>query len=264
MPRKFTFLSQMSRNGRGRVRQYFSGPSFWQETKSGQRIEIPKNMPFSKYEKSGKWGKYARDDGFGHATLDVSYLRMLQLQGKVNQYPERAGSGSMFVPISAALWHLRDIAFRKIKVQKLKFEVDMAKVAEKVFKESFDQRKFRTRGAKPWKPLAPYTVRQRARYGTSPSRILVDTGTLKKSIKAVPNEGRVIIDPSVYSGSRRHKGFVYAGIHNDPKYFGARNVMARNHEVPQRQFMGHSSVLRDYGRMLFGIDMFDLLFTPIV
>jgi hypothetical protein len=40
--------------------------------------------------------------------------------------------------------------------------------------------------------------------------------------------------------------------------------MARNHEVPQRQFMGHSSVVREYAWLAFEIDMFGLLFTPIV
>ena len=263
MPRKFTFLSNMSRNGRGRARQYFSGPSFWQDVKSGQRIEIPKGTIFSKYEQSGKWARYARNEN-GRAVLDIEQLRRAQLRGRVNQFPERAGTNNMFVPLNAAVWHLRDITFRKIKVQKLKFEVDVAKVAAEVFRDSFKKKRFNTRGSERWKPFAPYTVRQRAKHGTNPSNILVDTGTLRKSIKAVPNEGKVVIDPTVYVGSRRHKGFVYAGIHNDPKYFGARNVMARNHEVPQRQFMGHSSVVREYAWLAFEIDMFGLLFTPIV
>ena len=111
MPRKFTFLSNMSRNGRGRARQYFSGPSFWQDVKSGQRIEIPKGAIFSKYEQSGKWALYARNEN-GRAVLDIEQLRRAQLRGRVNQFPERAGTNNMFVPLNAAVWHLSDITFR--------------------------------------------------------------------------------------------------------------------------------------------------------
>ncbi len=262
----------MSSNGRGRVRQYFSGPSYWVDMRTGQRIEIPKNVPYSRYidslgkgKHAGKWASYAREDQHGNAVLDIAHLRRVQIstRGRVNEYSEKYGS-SMFVPLSAAVWHLRNIAFRKIKIQKLKFEVDMAKAAVEVFRKSFDQKKFRTWGSTAWKPLAPFTVRQRRKFGTDPSKILVDTGTLKRSIKAVPNEGKVITDPSAYTGARRHKGVCYAGIHNDPKYFGAINVSARNHVVPQRQFMGHSSYMQRYGSELIELDMFDMLFTPIV
>lgn len=259
MPKKFfRFLKTPAPKGKTKpiTRQYFSGESHFLD-ESGRKYVTSMGKGYNpKYEVYDP--KYVKSDG----TLDIWKLRNAQKMGKVNEFPNKAGK-KVSVSFEMAIAHLRDIATIRMKINSLKFEVDMAKMAEKVFKESFDQRKMRTQPTKPWKPLAPYTAKQRARYGTSPSRILVDTGTLRRSITAVPGKGKVITDPKVFSGARRHKGVCYAGIHNDPKDFGATNVMARNHVVPQRQFMGHSSVLRDYGRMLFKIDMFDLLFTPI-
>jgi len=259
MPKKFfRFLKTTPPKGKTKpvTRQYFSGESHFLNSE-GRKYVASKGKNYDPRREIFD-EKYVKKDG----TLDMWKLRNAQKMGKVNEFPNKAGK-SISVSFEMAIAHLRDIAVIRLKVNSLRFEVDMAKMAEKVFKESFSQRKFRTQAAKPWKPLAPYTVKQRARYGTSPSRILVDTGTLMKSITAVPGEGRVITDPRAYSGARRHKGVCYAGIHNDPRDFGATNVNARNHVVTQRQFMGHSSVLRDYGRMLFKIDMFDLLFTPI-
>jgi hypothetical protein len=85
-----------------------------------------------------------------------------------------------------------------------------------------------------------------------------------RSIQVVDGKGLVRTNPNAYGTSRRNQGVCYAGIHNDPKFFGATNIAARNHHVPQRQFMGHSSYLREEGWVLSELYLFDELFTPIV
>ena len=261
MPRKFFNFSKGNgpkSHTKPITRQYFTGPSHWLDSKG--RTITAKTHP-----------KYVNPDT---KQLDVWRLENAQRAGKVNRFPDYAGRyvnpetravrDSMAVTIEQALWHLRNIAFRKIKVQALTFEVKMAKEAVEVFQRSFTDRKFRNWGSKPWKKLAPYTIKRRQKFGTNPNRILWDTGTMKKSIKAVEGKGLVRTDPSAYGTARRHKGVCYAGIHNDPQFFGATNVAARNHEVVQRQFIGHSSYLREKGWALTELYLFDELFTPIV
>jgi len=149
-------------------------------------------------------------------------------------------------------------------VQALTFEVKLAKEAVEVFKRSFLENKFRNYGSQPWKKLSPYTIKQRRKFGTNPNHILRDTGTMMKSIQIVDGKGLVRTNPNAYGTSRRNQGVCYAGIHNDPQFFGATNIAARNHHVPQRQFMGHSSYLREEGWVLSELYLFDELFTPIV
>jgi len=71
--------------------------------------------------------------------------------------------------------------------------------------------------------------------------LLEETGTLKKSIKrkSLPgkNNGvRIFTDPKSFEAAKRHKGFCYAGIHND----GLKSI-----NIAQRRFMGYSTYIDD-------------------
>jgi len=250
MPRKFfNFRRGNAPKGHTKpiTRQYFSGPSHFVDAQ-GKTI-TPATHPQYVNSNTGQ--------------LDLWRLRNAQKMGKVNEFPNQAGS-SIAVTMEQAAMHLRNIASRKIKVQALTFEVKLAKEAVEVFKRSFLENKFRNYGSQPWKKLSPYTIKQRRKFGTNPNHILRDTGTMMKSIQVVDGKGLVRTNPNAYGTSRRNQGVCYAGIHNDPKFFGATNIAARNHHVPQRQFMGHSSYLREEGWVLSELYLFDELFTPIV
>jgi hypothetical protein len=68
----------------------------------------------------------------------------------------------------------------------------------------------------------------------------------------------------MFGTARRHKGVCYAGIHNDPQFFNARNVKAHNHVVVQRQFMGHTARMERRGWEYAELMLFNEIFTPIV
>lgn len=108
------------------------------------------------------------------------------------------------------------------------FEAKAAALAVKVFQKSFDLKRMNTSGGSHWPARSPNSR------GGHP--LMVETGTLKRSItwKRDTNQKKVTIytAPHAFSSSKRHKGFVYAGVHNDG-----------NSKIPKRQFMGHSTVL---------------------
>lgn len=111
------------------------------------------------------------------------------------------------------------------------FQVEAGKAAVSIFQKSFEMRRFNTQGSSPWKP----------RKDRKPHPILEETGTLKKSIKrkSLPgkNNGvRIFTDPNAFGTANRHKGYCYAGIHND----GLRSI-----NISQRRFMGYSTYLND-------------------
>lgn len=262
MPRKFfNFNRSSAPKGRTKpiTRQYFTGSSHFLDANGN--VITPSLDPKSPYF------KYTYQNGPNRGKLNISRLRNVQLYRNngdlVNEFPDMAGSG-IGVPFELVINHLQGIIHRGLKVKALAFEVKMAKEAAEVFQRSFVDNKFRDYGSKLWKPLAPYTVKQRRKHGTNPNNILYDTGTMKRSIHAIDGKGIVRTDPTMYGTARRHKGVCYAGIHNDPDFFGAKNVAANNHQVAQRQFMGHSSYMRNEGWALARLYLFDELFTPIV
>lgn len=126
----------------------------------------------------------------------------------------------------------------KFDVNVWNFEVKAGKAAVSVFKESFHLLRFNSSGEFGW--------RQRKDKKTHP--ILNETGSLRESIKwkHVGSKGsggtRIYTDPNGFKYTKRHTGFCYAAVHNakDGTYTygntGARSV--------QRQFIGHSSVLK--------------------
>lgn len=114
------------------------------------------------------------------------------------------------------------------------FEVRAGKAAVDVFKESFDKKRMNTAGAKSW----PHWI---GKYkGKS---LMEETGSLKKSIKVKSNSNHKIViftDPRAFTGAARHKGFCYAGVHNNLNSLTNRPLRGPKAE---RQFMGDSTVL---------------------
>ena len=257
MPRPFTRIGKIAGRTKPTTKLSINGPSHWVDLETGQTIR-------PSFNKGDVGYRYTRQDGPLRGTLDIGHLIDAQSTGRVNRFQDTAGKGNAFATFPQAIWHLRNIAFRKLKVQALRFEVQMAKDAVNVFRRAFTEMKFQNPGASKWKELSPYTKKQRLRYGTDPNKILTDTWTLRRSIHAVDGEGRVITDPNMFGTARRHKGVCYAGIHNDPKFFNARNVKAHNHVVAQRQFMGHTARMERRGWEYAELMLFNEIFTPIV
>lgn len=136
-------------------------------------------------------------------------------------------------------------AYHRFQVNIWNFEVEAARTAVDVFRGSFGIRRMNTDGSPYWEP--------RKRNYKHP--ILEDTGTLKNSIEwkflndtPGPKKGvRIYTNPNKFGTARRHKGFCYAAVHNsaDPSFRTGRVA-----NMPQRQFMGHSTVLDKRLRLL--------------
>lgn len=122
------------------------------------------------------------------------------------------------------------------------FEVKAGKAAQDIFRKSFDMKRFNDDNSTAWKP------RSLQSRGSHP--LMVQTSSLKNSIKwkhmnqRGTGDGGVTIytDPNGFMNTARHRGFCYAEIHNSPNS-SVRRGRIRN--MPQRQFMGDSSVLDD-------------------
>ena len=119
------------------------------------------------------------------------------------------------------------------------FEVKAGLAAKKVFQESFDKQKLNASNAQLW-------AKRKRRGDGHP--ILQETGTLRRSIryKQIKNKKqrvvRIFTDPMAFMGSKRHRGFCFAAVHNAPDGAGFRTKHMSN--MPQRQFIGHSDVLQ--------------------
>ena len=120
------------------------------------------------------------------------------------------------------------------------FEVELARAAVDIFKQSFDMHRLNTSGSRTWKP----------RKRNYKHEILRETGTMMNSIEwkylndaPGPSKGgvRIYTNPSKYMTAARHKGFCYAAVHNAPSgTYTYGNTWRRS---IQRQFIGHSTVL---------------------
>lgn len=110
------------------------------------------------------------------------------------------------------------------------FEVNVGKAGVEVFKKSFDLQRFNTSGSSPWE----------ARRTQKPHPILVETGTLKNSIKWKKGDKRSVV---IYTDPKDFvkRGFCYAATHNDPS--GTHTYGYSRVPSVQRQFIGHSTVL---------------------
>lgn len=126
----------------------------------------------------------------------------------------------------------------KFQVNMWNFEIEAGKAAEKVFKGSFALGRFNSNGSTAWPPR---------KNPKASHPILNETGTLQRSIThrldRRKKQIRIYTDPTRFGTAARHAGFCYAAVHNAPDGAGFRRGRAAN--IAQRQFIGHSTVLRD-------------------
>lgn len=128
----------------------------------------------------------------------------------------------------------------KFQVNVWNFEVQAGREAVSIFKESFDLKRLNSAGSFPWRP----------RKDKKKHPLLNETSSLKNSIKwkhisnrTSPKGIRIYTDPNGFKHTKRHRGFCYAAVHNAKSgtytygKSGARSI--------QRQYIGHSTVLRD-------------------
>lgn len=148
---------------------------------------------------------------------------------------------------------------KRLDLEALNFTVDVAKNAEETFRKSFKYHRYYTANGAAWQSLSPNTIAKRTRRGTLDGGILREYHNLFKSIQ-ISNEGlygkttehvsrqRVFTDPDNFNAATNvHRGFVYAGVHNNPgpndtygNGFGGR---VKPVKVIQRQFMGFSTYI---------------------
>ena len=130
----------------------------------------------------------------------------------------------------------------KFQVNLWNFEVKAGKAAVNIFKESFDIKRFNDSGSSPWQPRSVKSKK------THP--LMTETFSLKQSIKwkhmgarGMSSGVTIYTDPNGFQHTARHRGFCYAAVHNSPSSLGMRRGSVKN--MPRRQFMGHSGVLKE-------------------
>lgn len=62
------------------------------------------------------------------------------------------------------------------------FKIKLAKSGKAIFQKSFDMQRFNSDGGKAWKPVSQHTLAKRRRRGNFSKTILVDSGTMRRSI----------------------------------------------------------------------------------
>lgn len=130
----------------------------------------------------------------------------------------------------------------KLSVNLWNFEVKAGKAAQETFQESFDIKRFNSRGGTTWA--------SRSKWSKAKHPLMVETGSLQKSIKwkhlgdkGAPAGVTIFTDPNGFTHTKSHRGFCYAAVHNAPASLGTRRGRVKN--MPRRQFMGHSTVLQE-------------------
>lgn len=177
-------------------------------------------------------------------------------------YPFREYAAGV-VPVTVMINFLKDI-IRRIDVKKMSLDVDFLKQMRSEFVESFSEKAFHndTGVTHKWKRLSKDTKRQRRKaeycHNRNVADILVDWGVLRNSIKIKGNT--IETSASSFKNTHKHKGFVYAAVHN----YGVNNA-GKNHNIriPKRQFMGHTASEKTYFFQLAERYLFDELFIPI-
>lgn len=128
-------------------------------------------------------------------------------------------------------------AAHKFQIGVHNFEVKAGQAAVQVFQDSFLKKRMNTAGSRPW---APWQGNYRGGAG-----LLQEFGTLRDSIKVaahVKHRITIFTDPKEFNNSvQRHKGFCYAGVHNN-----LNSLVNKPKKGPkkERQFIGHSTVLK--------------------
>lgn len=113
-------------------------------------------------------------------------------------------------------------------------EVELAKEAEKEFKDAIDSGGF---DGTPWPPRTS----KRKRSGT----VLKETGTMRNAIKtkSAPNAPtRIFVDANALTGAKRNKrGFYYPAVHQYGRSGGFRYYGKSKVPVIRREFMGYTA-----------------------
>lgn len=127
----------------------------------------------------------------------------------------------------------------KFYVNVFNFENAAGEAAVSIFKQSFELKKFNTRGGKIWP----------ARKDKKTHPLLRETDTLMNSIKYLRLNGsglggvKIFTDPNAFGTAARHKGFCYAAIHNEGG--SASGATGPASHIKKRQFIGDSTVLAE-------------------
>lgn len=103
-------------------------------------------------------------------------------------------------------------------------------------KESFDRGGFTDKTFEAWQPLKPQTLKRKTKKNGKVAGILIDEGTLKKSIDYDANYNEVTIHLNERTSD-------YGQVHNE----GGQGKAWGKHPftMPKRQFMGDSETLRN-------------------
>lgn len=136
------------------------------------------------------------------------------------------------------------LAKTRLPIEVENYRVVIGRRALKIFQNSFKYKQFYSQGSQKWTPLAPYTIRKRAKRGNG-SRILKEYGDLLQSLKFDESRMRVFTDiVPANSGKHKSRSLSYAGWHNEGEgtYGNGWGVRTPKPYI-QRQFMGHSTYL---------------------
>lgn len=182
------------------------------------------------------------------------------LKGMTNRVREPRGKrrGATKAMKSSKEWAINLIRLAEgISSHVLSFTAVTALRAQKVFQDSFKYKRFYSSGEPSWKPLSDFTIKKRLLQGTWPGAggILRERGDMYNSLKVKKvNNGLyhgygVYTDPKEYKNGP-HRGFVYAGLHNNPSasdtYGDGFNGAIRPRKAIKRQFMGHSTYIDQF------------------
>ena len=123
--------------------------------------------------------------------------------------------------------------------------------ALEVFRESCSKKHFNSNtNGRRWQGLMKSTIDKRRRAGLWPGagRILEATGALKESLVQMKSKfGYMVTEKPVNDryGKGKTRKRIYAGVHNDPKFFGA-TTYSNGTPYVKRKFMGHSALIDEF------------------
>lgn len=146
--------------------------------------------------------------------------------------------------INDLILHIK-VAAHQMPIAFEHWRIVLAKRALHIFQQSFEMKRFNSKGAVHWKSISRWTVHKRKRRGTWPgaNKLLQEYNNLYNSLKEVPSINRFTSGVKATSG--------HAGYHNDPRPgdtygdgFGGRFSPPK--PIVRRQFMGHSTLIDDF------------------
>ena len=167
-----------------------------------------------------------------------------------------------------------------LDVAVLNYTVAVAKRALVVFQHSFKEKRFYSGDGETWPALSDFTIKKRVRRGTWPGRcgMMQEYGVLADSLKLKSESGinysnrptstlfqeSVWTHPNQFGLSKYHKGFCYAGIHNNPEghtYGNGFGGKITPRPVKKRQFMGFSTYIDQFEEQYIDRYLFHQIFN---